>query len=487
MVGRKEKNMEELIEYIQNNKVTQKRLQGETYDERDKKLPQRNAFVLLKKYAKGFFSEGLQPRMIALSGLRGVGKTTLTWQTANYVYHNHTRQVFFISVDDLNRLNANLYDVFNALEKVLKKPLNELSEKIMLIIDEVHEADEWQKDLKILYEKGKKIFVLTTGSSALLLHSSSDLASRWTLMKIFPFRFPEFVVAKTWILNSQNILVPIRGVADALKNAFFFAAGYEEAKRAVINKEKSIDNYFNQAQKITNSQINTLIDEYISFHNIARFLPIANKTLIIERVLALFERILLKDIPSAGSEYFNVFNRILFRLALSDEVNFQTLSKEFRIKETEVEKIINTLNQAEILNVFLPHGGVRPKTGKTQKAFFMSPSLRRALYSRIYGDKINTDLRAKLYEDVIAMYLKRNLSEGIVRYGFGKKKNPDFVIETMDEPVLMEVGIGKRTSAQIKNYGKYRYGIIVNATFEKPEFDDEHRILFIPLKWILLI
>lgn len=478
----------ELIQYIKNNKVTKLRLKGKTRDERDQKLPQRNAFILLRKYAKDFFNEGLQPRMIALSGLRGVGKTTLTWQTANYVYQNHTTQIYFISIDDINRLNANLYDVINALETIIGCSLNDLNKKIMLIFDEVHEAEDWQKDLKILYERGKKIFVLATGSSALLLHSSSDLASRWTLMKIFPFRFPEFILAKSWIINPKNLLFPKKNLASDLKNACFYASTYQDVKAVVLSKQKQVDDFYQQTQtSLGIKNINSLINEYISYHNIARFLPISNKTLIIERILALFERILLKDIPQLNTDYFHIFNRLLFRLALSDEINFQTLSKEFNIKETEVEKIINTLYQAEILNVFLPHGGVRSKTGKTVKSFFMSPSLRRALYSRIYGDKLTTDLRAKLYEDTLAMYLKRILLQGIVSYGFGKKKNPDFIIETMDKPVIMEVGIGKKTSTQIKTYGNYRYGIIINATIDKPQFDDTNRILFIPLKWMLLM
>ncbi len=479
--------MEELIQYIKSNKVTRLRLSGKTRDERDQKLPQRNAFVLLRKYAKGFFTKGAQPRMIALSGLRGVGKTTLTWQTADYVYKNHTKHIYFISIDDVSRLNANLYNVINALETVLGCSLDDLDKKIMLIFDEVHEAKAWQKDLKILYERGKKIFVLATGSSALLLHSSSDLASRWTLMKVFPFRFSEFILAKSWMENPERLISPVKGLANALKNALFFAYDYDEAKRGLVSREKSIDAYLNSIQQYLHRDIGGLIDEYISYHNIARFLPIANKTLVVERVLALFDRILLKDIPQLNIEYFHIFNRMLLRLALSDEVNFQTLSKEFNVKQTEVEKIINTLNQAEILNVFLPHGGVRPKTGKTIKPFFMSPSLRRALYGRIYGDRLTVNLRAKLYEDTLAMYLKRILSQGVVSFGFGEKKNPDFVIETMDKPVLLEIGVNKKTGTQIKTYGNYRYGIVVNASLEHPEFNDQSRIMFVPLKWFLLM
>jgi len=313
------------------------------------------------------------------------------------------------------------------------------------------------------------------------------LASRWTLMKIFPFRFPEFILAKSWLINPKNQLFPPKGLAYQLNNTLFYGYNYKETKNRLIHHQKQIEEYFSKIQKNISKNIDALIDEYISYHNIARFLPINNKILVIERILSLFERILLKDLPQTDPEYFHIFNRILFRLALSDEINFQTLAKEFKMKETEVEKMVNILNQAEILNVFLPHGGIRPRTGKTVKTFFMSPSLRRALYARIYGDKIDKNLRAKLYEDTLAMYLKRILSQGIVSFGFGKKKNPDFVIETMNQPVLMEVGINKKTSNQIKTYGNYRYGIIINATMQNLEFDDNNRIIYMPLKWFLML
>ena len=479
--------MNDLINYVKNNKVTRRRLDGEIRDERGEKLPRRHAYVLLRQYAKDFFLKGAQPRMIALSGLRGVGKTTLTWQTAYYVYHHLTTKIFFISVDDINRLNATLYDVIDALEKVLGCPLNELDERIMLIIDEVHEAAEWQKDLKILYERGKKVFVLATGSSALLLHSSPDLASRWTLMKIFPFSFTEFILAKSWMEHPGKNIFPIKGLGKRLRNTLFYAPTYEEAKEAILSSQRHIQQYFSSIKNLLSESIPALMDEYISYHNIARFLPITNKTLIIDRVLALFERILLKDIPQSCPADVGIYNRLLFRLALSDEINFQTLARDFRIKEAEVEQLILTLHQAEILNIFLPHAGIRPRTGLARKAFFMSPSLRRALFFRIYGDQLRANLRAKLYEDILAMYLKRTLSEGVVSYGYGREKNPDFVIETMDAPVLMEIGVGKSSASQITRYGPYRFGVVVNSKSDALRYDDKKRVLHLPLAWVLLM
>ena len=117
----------------------------------------------------------------------------------------------------------------------------------------------------------------------------------------------------------------------------------------------------------------------------------------------------------------------------------------------------------------------------------MSPSLRRALFTRIYGNKLKENLKAKLYEDILAMYLKRNLAEGVTSFGFGKKKNPDFIIETMDSPVLMEIGINKTSTTQIKSFSKYRYGIIINSKIDELKYDDTNKIIFIPLSWFLLL
>jgi len=180
--------MIELVEYIKNNKVTKNSLKSKIIDDLGRKVPARNVIVLLRKYAREFFVHNTEPRMIALAGLRGVGKTTLAFQLANYVLDSGLcSEIYFLSGDELVRLNVSLYDAINSLEKVLKTSLNKLDRKIFLIIDEVHELKDWQKDLKILYDRSNKIFAIVTGSSAIHLHNSPDLATRWTKSKYFLF------------------------------------------------------------------------------------------------------------------------------------------------------------------------------------------------------------------------------------------------------------------------------------------------------------
>ena len=99
---------------------------------------------------------------------------------------------------------------------------------------------------------------------------------------------------------------------------------------------------------------------------------------------------------------------------------------------------------------------------------------------------MDNTLRAKLYEDITAMYLRKYLS-GEVSFGYGKKKNPDFIIETIDKPMLIEVSTGNKKSTQIVNFPDYRYGIIISSKFNNITFDDDKKILFLPIKWFLLI
>lgn len=480
---------DELILYLKNSNVTAERLRAETRDENNVPMPGRNLFVTLKGYASNFFSQGTEPRMIAISGLRGVGKTTLMWQVAESVFQSQQKRIFFISVDDLNRLGANLFDAFQVLEQhIFKKPLAELEEQVLFLIDEVHEAPEWDKDLKILYEKCKRAFILCTGSSALLLHKSPDLATRWTLVKLFPFRFSEFILAKSWADNPKKLLFPAKGLGGKLRDTLLYSEDLGMLSARLEELEEKITSYFSEIKKrFPSIDLISLIDEYISYHNIARFLKIENKELINERVIGLFERIILKDIPEfTSSEDAARMQRLLMRLALSDEINFQKLSKEFRCSENEIETLIDTLDKAEILNVFHPYGGIKSKTGQSRKAFFMSPSLRRALYSRIFGPKLEDNLRAKLYEDVVAMYLRKSVDAGLLSFGQSKgSKTPGFIVETREKPIVIEVGSHKKTTSQVSKYEKNkRYGLVVSAREENLILKEDAVIM--PLSWFLL-
>jgi len=481
--------MEELKKYIESNKVNAVRLNAEVRDANMLAYPKRNLFVKLSQYSNDFLTKKGEPRLIAISGLRGVGKTTLMWQTAEVIFEGHTQNVFFLNGNDLKNLGYNLYQAFQVFEdKVIGKPFYQFTEPVVFLIDEIHDIENWDKDLKILYDKCKQAFIICTGSSALLLHRSADLASRMTLIKLFPFRFAEFILSSTWMNNKDKLLFAKKGLGDKLKQTLFFSKDISQLQNGLNHIQTEIKEYLQDIHtSLPKKKLGALVDEYVSYHNIARFLPLKNKEIINERVIALFERILFKDLPvfdkNANAE---ILLRLLMRLALSDEVNFQTLSRDFG-KQENIEHFIDLLDKAEILNIFLPYGGVKTKTGKNIKPFFMSPSLRRALFTRIYGDELRDDLRAKLYEDIVAMYLRRTFDKGLLSFGMSEQGvSPDFIIETLDSPVILEVGINKKTKKQVTKYQENkRYGIIVNSKINDVKIEGD--CLFLPLHWFLLL
>ena len=71
----------ELKKYLQ-NQIAQlpHRLEGYTKDISGNKLLKRSAYSMLEKYANDFYKKGIEPRIIIMPGLRGVGKTTLLAQ-----------------------------------------------------------------------------------------------------------------------------------------------------------------------------------------------------------------------------------------------------------------------------------------------------------------------------------------------------------------------------------------------------------------------
>ncbi len=85
------------------------------------------------------------------------------------------------------------------------------------------------------------------------------------------------------------------------------------------------------------------------------------------------------------------------------------------------------------------------------------------------------------------MYLRRILDKGVVSFGVSKTGvSPDFIIETLDKPITLEVGINKKSTKQVSKYiENKRYGIIINSKIEDIIIDKN--CLFIPLSWFLLL
>lgn len=483
---------ESLKYYLDNTVVTKAAIDGRlTHPITNFRYPTRMVYVLLKKYVNDFLKLGLEPRFVSLAGLRGVGKTTLLWQTANYIHLNHTKNIYFFNVNTLKNLDISLHSALEEFQKhILKKKFNELTEPITLLFDEVHDDENWSKTLKILYDEARSAFILCTGSSALLLNQTADLARRMRIEKIYPFKFIEFVTAKTYMeSNDKKTVYPEKGVSSNLKEYLFYSENAEVALKKITALSISINSYFKKIEGVKPLQLKELWQGYISYQNIPNFLFFKNKNTINDSILDLFKRVILEDIPKLNTSYsdYTKIEKLILRLAGSDEINPEKLAGIIGVKQQDINQLIDILAKAELLNVLLPYGGLDSKILKNRKAFFMSPSLRRALLSTLYGQELPEQFRGKLLEDIVVMYLRRVLVDGVISFTSGNTNvNPDFVIETRDTPILLEVGTGKTSSKQINaSKIKYRYGILISNGFTTPALKDN--CIHLPLSWFLLI
>ncbi len=426
---------------------------------------------LLKKTSEGYFTNWVHPRMLGLSGLRGTGKTTLLWQTAKYIYENKlNREIYFFNVEDLVREDLDIHKLIKAMRK-----MTEFETDTVLLFDEVHASEYWSKDLKILYDS-INAFIICTGSSALLLQTTADLATRMHILHTFPLQLTEYIT-----ISRNKQLDNEMQIKKTLKSALFFSENIKEFKDKITKIIPEITEFYNSLENP-----NELILKYIKIHNITRFTTIDDQEVVLRETEKLVKRVITEDIPKiirSNHKYKNS-EKLLLRLAGSDEINLQSLSQTLGISTDEINENLDILEDAELLNILLPFGGDDTKINKNKKAFFMSPSIRLALLSQVTE---KPEFISKLYEDIVVMYLRRFFSNAILSFSSQKKgRNPDFVIETLPDQILVEVGTNKKSIKQITESNiKYRYGIIINA--EANDIKYEKNIAIIPLKWFLLL
>ncbi len=474
--------MDELQQILENSKVTEEKIEANLMhpilDTTNYKP--REIFDEITDISDSYFNKKSIVRMLGLAGLRGVGKTTLLWQAAEYIFKNYTENIYFFHLADLKNYNIGVREIHKGFEKYFANgKLWSYKERVVFLFDEVHEDTNWASDLKILYDLFLKVFVIATGSSALLLQSTADLVTRMLIQHVYPLSFREYIAFTKLEIGKINTQTR-QNLQDILLQSENAAILFKELK----NIQAILDDYISKID-----ELQTRTSNYIIYHNITRFSLDQNKERINRFVLDLVRRVIYEDIPKINENSNPKHSeKILNRLAASDEINIQTLSQTIGISQDKINENLDILEKAELLNVLYPYGGIDSKINKTKKYFFMSPSVRKAILTPLKLKDTDNNLYAKMLEDTIVLYLKRIFRDwNNLSFSSAKgQKNPDLIIETLPNPILLEIGINKNTTKQIsKSKIKYKYGIVINS--KKDEIELHNDIVIIPLKYFLLL
>ena len=126
-------------------------------------------------------------KMVGIIGARGVGKTTYILQYLDSLKITIEKKLY-ISADDIDVVDSSLLEI--------AEEFSALGGKI-LAIDEIHKYKNFEKELKLIYDR-IDIRIIFSGSSAIELeHSKADLSRRTVLYRVNGLSYREFLEMKT--------------------------------------------------------------------------------------------------------------------------------------------------------------------------------------------------------------------------------------------------------------------------------------------------
>ena len=136
------------------------------------------------------------PDIIMLTGLRRVGKTITMKYLVQYLIEQKAvmpQHCFYISMDDYQLRNLSLIDVIDQYRQIMKISVKQ---KIYVFFDEITYIEDFQIQLKNIYDKGNVKCFVSSSSSSVLKDDSALLTGRKRIIEINPLDFNEYLTFK---------------------------------------------------------------------------------------------------------------------------------------------------------------------------------------------------------------------------------------------------------------------------------------------------
>ena len=472
---------QELVQYLQQQiRTSDERLKRFTHSVAGEKYPSRFMFVKLKQYIEGFLNKTSDNKMVVIPGFRGVGKTTLVAQTCAE-YKNKGYKILFLSVEDVNNLfNAGIAELMFAYEDILGENLESVKEPILIFLDEIQSDPKWAVTLKSLYERTSNIFFCCTGSSAIILQTTTNLARRAVFERMPPMCFTEYQMVK-------NNIFPINGLKDRIRQAVYFSNDSKDVYDDLIRLHAPVNQYWSKVNRID-------IREYLSYGTLPFSFTMPNETAVYDSISLLIDKIIRLDMPTLGSfdaDTLGAVKRILFAIAENDTTSLNFLEERFKINRLTIANILEALGKAELLIDVPAFGSNMTVAKKPHKYLFMTPAIRMSFFYFTGQENTYFTRQGKLLEDSVGSHLYREFilrNQGAIRYD-SAQGGADFILQILNKKqIIIEVGMGKKDKGQIINSSK-KINSDYNLIFSNSELkiDQDKKIVFVPLDYYFLM
>jgi predicted AAA+ superfamily ATPase len=151
---------------------------------------QREIYNQIKKFIQ-------LPQIMAFTGLRRVGKTTLMLKIIEDAIEEgfDSRSIIYFSFDEFR--DVEIRAVMNEYEELMEREIG--TGKYLLLLDEIQKLSNWENQLKSFYDVfGKRIKIIISGSESLFIRRKrkETLAGRIFEFKVELLSFKEFLLFK---------------------------------------------------------------------------------------------------------------------------------------------------------------------------------------------------------------------------------------------------------------------------------------------------
>jgi predicted AAA+ superfamily ATPase len=219
---------------------------------------------------KKFLSER---QMLALTGLRRVGKTTLMLRLAKERIEDgfDPKNLVYFSFDDFR--DVRITDVLKAYSDLMDRDLDKGS--YLLLLDELQKVKGWGEQVKRIYDNHKNFKIIISGSESLFIRKGSreSLAGRFFEFRVGQLTFKEFLDFKG--VEIRNLKLQ-EGDFSSLFKRYLLTNGFPEI---IDSRTETIKKYIREG-----------IIEKVIYRDIPQILPVKDPA-ILESLL----NIIMKD------------------------------------------------------------------------------------------------------------------------------------------------------------------------------------------------
>lgn len=333
-------------------------------------------------------------KLIGILGQRGVGKTILMRQIAQS-YNLKSSKMLYISADNIIKSLSDIAIDFSSFGGVL------------LIIDEIHKADNFALELKTIYDF-VDIKVIFSGSSALEIENSKvDLSRRALFYELHSLSFREFIAIK------YNIDLPILKLDDILNShqdiAIKIKKEFKPLEYFKYYNEFGAYPFFTEGELGYNLRLNEIMN------------------IILDSEVA--------TIYNVDSDKINTIRKLLHLLCSSVplELNIQNLAQQSGISRNTLYSYLYYLQKTNLIEIIGGNFKNKKLLNKPDKIYLENINL----YNILCSDKNIGSLRESFFISQIKIYHN-------VKYS----NIGDFIV---DDKCIVEIGGKNRNFKQIKD------------------------------------